>query len=42
MTPGDAAAADHYRAFLARWGEPDVPLPGVADAARRLAALDPR
>jgi serine/threonine protein kinase/tetratricopeptide (TPR) repeat protein len=33
------AARDHYRRFLAMWGEADLPVTAVADAKSRLAAL---
>ncbi len=32
-------AREHYREFLARWGEADMPIPIVRDARDRLAAL---
>jgi tetratricopeptide (TPR) repeat protein len=35
-----AAAREHYEAFLARWGNADLPIPQVAEARSRLAALD--
>ncbi len=32
-------AEAHYRQFLARWGDPDVPLPEAVDAAARLTRI---
>ena len=33
------AAREHYAAFLAYWGEADLPLPSIDDAKTRLARL---
>jgi len=34
------SARQHYRQFLDRWGDADLPLAEVKDAKLRLAALD--
>lgn len=40
---GDLASArQHYRQFLARWGEADLPIPDVQEAKSRLAKLEPQ
>ena len=36
------AASEHYRRFLAHWGEADVPLPSIEDARERLARIESR
>ena len=39
---GDVASArQHYQDFLDRWGDADLPIPAVAEAKDRLAALTP-
>jgi hypothetical protein len=40
---GDLASArQHYRQFLARWGEADLPIADVNEAKSRLAKLEPQ
>jgi hypothetical protein len=34
------SAREHYRRFLSRWGDADMPVPAVDDAKARLAALE--
>ncbi len=39
---GDVASArQHYKEFLDRWGDADLPIPAVDAARSRLAALTP-
>ena len=37
-----AAASEHYRRFLAHWGEADVELPSIEDARARLEGIESR
>ncbi len=37
-----ASARQHYRQFLARWAEADLPIPEVQEAKSRLAKLEPQ
>jgi serine/threonine protein kinase len=40
---GDLASArQHYRKFLDRWGEADMPIADVSEAKSRLAKLEPQ
>jgi tetratricopeptide (TPR) repeat protein len=40
---GDLAAArEHYRTYVDRWGDADIPIPNVETAKARLKALEPR